>query len=355
MATPIFSIIIPAYNADKVLNKAIESVLNQNFELFELIIIDDGSQDNTKNIAYKYAAEDSRIHVLVQSNCGASSARNKGIEYAKGQYIMFLDSDDRYKANYLSTIYGDLLQNTELTIVGFDIYKNGNKYNKICYISNGEDHGEEKITIVQYLEFMLQYHDQAYWGANWNKVYCAEIIKRNKILFQDGVSIGEDLYFNLCYLKYVKNINVIYDSLYEYEVATVDSLSKQKRTGLDYCKQYVQISNRYIQLCFPYSSEIKNYNKLMDRFINLAIWDSAWTEFINHPFKPSFMHSINEHIRNEFNGLYSHKVFITSLNIYNLLLWSIDHKMDNLSWMIFLLVFVKRSFMKKIRRMLKYG
>ena len=351
MGNPVFSIIVPAYNVECVLHEAIESVLNQDFNSFELIIINDGSKDNTKKVADSYAAKDNRVRVLNQNNGGASSARNNGIDHANGKYIAFLDSDDRYKKEYLSTMYRELHKGAELSVCGFDLFKNGRKCSSICYFEGDS----RQITIAEYLEQMLQYHDQAYWGANWNKVYSADIIKKNKIYFQEGISIGEDLYFNLCYLQYIKRVNLVVNSLYEYEAATVDSLSKQKRSAFDYCKQYALISECYVRLCLPHSSQIENFEKMMDRFVNLSIWDTAWTGFVGSHFSCSHIHQVRDDIREKFGDLYKDKGFVASKGKVAKFVWLTFNRMDTAAWIVLLMENSKRALMKIIRRNLQRG
>ena len=93
---PAFTVVMPAYNAAAYLSQTIESVLSQSFTDFELIIIDDGSTDNTGVIAYKYKKLDSRVKVLFQSNQVVSATRNKGINHSNSQYIAFIDADDKW-------------------------------------------------------------------------------------------------------------------------------------------------------------------------------------------------------------------------------------------------------------------
>ena len=102
---PLVSVIMPAYNSEKYIGKSIESVLAQDYEKFELIIVDDGSQDGTKRIAEQYAKSDVRIKLLEQANQGVSVARNKGLDTATGEYVAFLDSDDLWDADNLSVIW----------------------------------------------------------------------------------------------------------------------------------------------------------------------------------------------------------------------------------------------------------
>lgn len=108
MNSPFFSIILPTYNRASFIDKAISSVLAQTFTDWELIIVDDGSTDNTKDIIKKYSEINNNIKYIYQSNKERSAARNNGIDKAKGQYICFLDSDDYYLENHLQTLYDDI-------------------------------------------------------------------------------------------------------------------------------------------------------------------------------------------------------------------------------------------------------
>ena len=103
-----FSIVIPAYNSEKYLNECLKSVLEQRFESFEIIIIDDGSVDNTYEIAKKYEKKDARVRAYKKINGGVASARNMGIINAEGKYIVFLDSDDILNEGVLEQIYSQL-------------------------------------------------------------------------------------------------------------------------------------------------------------------------------------------------------------------------------------------------------
>jgi GalNAc5-diNAcBac-PP-undecaprenol beta-1,3-glucosyltransferase len=103
MESPFFSVIIPAYNRAYILPRTIQSVLNQQFENWELIIIDDGSKDNTAELMKQYS--DERIHYHYQNNSERSAARNNGINRSKGKYICFLDSDDEFLPEHLSGLY----------------------------------------------------------------------------------------------------------------------------------------------------------------------------------------------------------------------------------------------------------
>lgn len=347
---PIFSIIMPAYNAEKVLDSSIQSVLGQDFPDFELIIIDDGSKDNTRYIAEQYVVKDQRVRVITQPNEGASSARNHGIKCSNGNYLMFLDSDDRYHANYLSSVFREIQNDKQMVIVSFDLFKSGKYCKKECYI----DENVREISISDYLSYMLNYHDQAYWGANWNKVYRADIIKNNTIKFQENISIGEDFYFNLCYLQYVRNILVIQESLYDYEADTADSLSKQKRTAIDYCRQYACIIDVYDRLCELHISKIHNYQTLRDRFIKIAIWDTAWIGFLDNKYDLKKIRNINDVIRESFPPLYLGTHSVRPDSFVDLFSNAVLNRETLFSWFLLHIVYLKRITIRTIRRMMRH-
>ncbi|MDT2827539.1 glycosyltransferase [Enterococcus viikkiensis] len=125
------SIIVPVYNAEKYLNKCVDSILNQTFKDFELILVDDGSHDNSGAICDEYVEKDLRVKVVHQKNGGVSRVRNKGIEIAKGKYIGFVDSDDFIAEDMYELLYNNLLkEKADLSICGiYDVYK-GKKLEK---------------------------------------------------------------------------------------------------------------------------------------------------------------------------------------------------------------------------------
>ena len=102
---PVISVIVPVYNAEKYINRCIESILNQTFKDFELIIVDDGSKDNSGNICEEYARRDERIKVIHQENKGQASARNRGVLNAAGEWITFVDADDMIQSQMLEYLY----------------------------------------------------------------------------------------------------------------------------------------------------------------------------------------------------------------------------------------------------------
>ncbi len=119
MKNPFFSVIIPSYNRSKFLPKAISSVLQQNFSSFELIIVDDGSTDNTSEVVNEFAERDSRVRYIYQANSERGAARNKGITSSRGKWISFLDSDDEYMNHHLQSLFEYVSEHTPNSLVAF--------------------------------------------------------------------------------------------------------------------------------------------------------------------------------------------------------------------------------------------
>ncbi|MEO1428652.1 MAG: glycosyltransferase family A protein [Cyanobacteria bacterium J06633_8] len=145
-----FTVVMPAYNAAAYLPQTIESVLNQSFTDFELIIIDDGSTDNTPEIAYYYKEKDPRIKLLLQANQGVSATRNKGINDSNSKYIAFIDADDRWLPEHLKLHFKHLEQNNSLGVsygkVEF-LHPDGNRTGKI---------GRGRLTKLQPQHFVYE-------------------------------------------------------------------------------------------------------------------------------------------------------------------------------------------------------
>lgn len=126
MNNPKISVIVPVYNAEKYLHRCIDSILNQTFPDFELLLIDDGSKDQSGEICDEYAKKDSRVKVFHKENGGVSSARNVGIDNAVGEYICFCDSDDWVEKTWLLSFFERMCDN-DMLITSFNIYENEKK------------------------------------------------------------------------------------------------------------------------------------------------------------------------------------------------------------------------------------
>ena len=173
------SIIVPVYNAENFLDKCIKSVQSQTLQDFELILVNDGSKDNSLEICKKYSQEDSRIIVFDQENSGQSKARNVGLENANGEYVAFLDSDDWIDSDYYEKLVTACEMNDAEVSCGsiLRVRKNYQKY-RIKYM-------EEKVyTKPQEKIDVAHVPDMCYV---WNKVYKTEFLDRINLKFVEGM------------------------------------------------------------------------------------------------------------------------------------------------------------------------
>lgn len=197
MKNPKISIIVPVYNVEQYLPRCIDSILAQTFTDFEVLLIDDGSKDKSGAICDEYVAKDSRIRVFHKPNGGVSSARNIGLDNARGEYICFSDADDFVETNWLSCFFLNMKKN-DMVISGFRIFKNGQLTDDVRMpISN------DKLQIIQNLE------ERSISGYLWCKCFRKEIIDNHKIRFNEKFVIWEDMDFVYRYWCYSSKIELI--------------------------------------------------------------------------------------------------------------------------------------------------
>ena len=204
------SIVIPIYNVEKYLSQCIDSILSQTYQNLEIILVDDGSNDNSGKIADKYAQKDSRIAVIHKQNGGLSDARNAGIEIATGEYIYFLDSDDWLVPNAISTLFDFAIKNSCEIVQGGFYYA----YNDYLLYDNRKI-GIDQTPFVLNREIAMVELIQNEYIKNfaWGKLYRTSIVK--KYLFQKG-KYFEDSYWQHHIVNEITNYGVIPTPLYYY-------------------------------------------------------------------------------------------------------------------------------------------
>lgn len=185
------SIIIPVYNAEKYLNKCIDSILNQSFKDFELLLIDDGSKDLSGKICDKYAEVDERVKVFHIQNGGPAKARNLGIKYATGIYIEFVDADDELIPEALENLYILTKNNPDIIIADSQIITADEKVKNIISIEKNN-----QINVEEYLKNLNTVRKATLLHYIWNKWYKRELICENRIIFDENERLGEDFLFN---------------------------------------------------------------------------------------------------------------------------------------------------------------
>lgn len=241
MESKAISIIIPVYNAERYIEKTINSILNQSFKDIEIVIVNDGSTDNSHNICADYAVKDSRIKYFKRENKGVSAARNYGIDAAKGDWIAFVDADDYIDKDTLKRVYDVIKEdNADVVIFGYVKEKiNAKLTSDFKFTDNVMDYSERNF----YCELLF---NNKVKGFSWNKVYKKEILDSKNIRFDKDVYINEDLLFNVQYFQYVEKIRYIDSGVYHYvttpEAATVSALNEKHLTSFIAYEKMLEMS-----------------------------------------------------------------------------------------------------------------
>ena len=234
------SVIVPVYKVEKYLPECIDSILAQTFTDFELILVDDGSPDNSGKICDDYATRDSRIRVFHKENGGVSSARNLGLDNARGEWIAFVDGDDWVGERYLE----HLLE----AIEGFS-----------CFVVSGWQRWKGGVRTASYLRFSDEHvsRSDALWkkglyayGYPFSKIYCRALIQQNNLRFDTALSMLEDAIFMLNYLRFVSSVRFLaFTEDYCYR-DTDSSLSKKHFSFESELSLFIQKQKLFFDLGF---------------------------------------------------------------------------------------------------------
>ncbi|AVQ26780.1 glycosyltransferase family 2 protein [Fusobacterium ulcerans] len=221
MGKVFFSIIVPCYNVEKYIEKTIKSILTQTFDDFELILVNDGSTDKTKNILDEYFQKDKRINVINKKNSGVSEARNEGIKIAVGKYIYFLDGDDYITNDFLSET-AEILKKEEPDILFFSyiIAKNNELYEKRNRKIKEGNYSKEFIL----KNLFLRRISKAVTGTN---IIRKKIIEENKIIFDKKLTYSEDYNFLIRVINFSENFYYVNKSYFIYFQRQGSAMNKE--------------------------------------------------------------------------------------------------------------------------------
>lgn len=212
------SIIIPIYNSEKTLHRCLDSISTQTFSDWECLLVDDGSRDRSLAICHEYAGRDNRFKVYHKENGGVSSARNIGLDNAKGDFVTFCDSDDSVTPNWLEDF--DVLSNKDIVIQGYK-YK---KATDVEYIDKEFfESSDESLSRKQLLEKLLEYDN---FGYLWTRCFRRSLIEEYTLRFNTDYIVREDEDFILHFMTHVKSFKTVSTNNYLYNEP--DYLSKYK-------------------------------------------------------------------------------------------------------------------------------
>lgn len=223
------SIIIPAYNLGNYLEECLESIVRQTYKNFEVILVNDGSVDNTDDICLSWAKKYTNIQYFHNDNHGVSYTRNFAIDKCKGEYVVFIDADDIVGENYLTVLHNLFFDDIDLSMVSYYGFKDEEPYH-----IEQRKYSSEITVLDKNLESAFFTITQ---GTICSKMYRTEILKKHNIRFDENISVSEDLLFNFDYVHYCRRIAYVPYKLYGYrqrtDSAVHNSKSKKWFTCLD--------------------------------------------------------------------------------------------------------------------------
>lgn len=239
------SVIIPVYNVEKYIGQCLDSIVNQTYKNLEIIIVNDGSNDNSLEIINRYSQNDRRIKIINLENKGVSFARNIGIKNSEGNYISFVDSDDYLNLNTYEKLVENL-DGEDLIIFNYGRFENSTgEIIKEKYVS--DDEMQELPEEKRYLYSKINH-------SCWNKLYKTEYLKRNEFKFFE--ILYEDVFFNLEVIYSTNNIKILNEAFYKYRVNRKDSImGNRNNNDLNYIQRQA----------LAYKTNFENINKLIEK------------------------------------------------------------------------------------------
>ena len=265
------SIVIPIYNSEKYLNKCVDSLLNQSYRNIEVLLINDGSKDNSLKICEDYKAKDNRVKVFSKENGGVSTARNLGIEKASGKYIFFIDGDDYLSESFLEKEYQMMISGGYETIIGGRIFckENGDIIKNSQYAKENR-----QVTMEDIAKELVK---NIYFSTCTGILILSEIIKKNNLMYDTKLNFGEDTEFNLKVFKNAKRIGYLADSGYYY----VQTGTGVEKNSLEKIFKYMNDNLILFSILKEYSTEEEITNRMYTK-LNYSIKKLIYVENINY-------------------------------------------------------------------------
>lgn len=262
------SVIIPAYNAERTIDRCLKSILSQSFLDFDVYVVNDGSTDNTKNVLKKYTTYPN-IFIFNKNNGGVSNARNYALKFVDSQFVVFVDSDDYVEKDYLKHLIEAICDKKyDMAITGINTIKSGHIVNKTNY-KEGIYSAEDMLT-----EILNQNGPQGYL---WNKIFKLSIIKKYNLKFNSDISMAEDLLFCVKYLIHSNCVSILNNIDYNYV---------KDGEGLAYTASLYNKNKNYREAYEDYIKSLKLINKIIPReykntcFFAKARLGKVYSEFL---------------------------------------------------------------------------
>jgi glycosyltransferase involved in cell wall biosynthesis len=218
VVSPVLTIVVPVYNAQTTISRIVEKILHRDYRDFELILVDDGSTDDSLALMRELSEDDSRVRIFSQSNSGPAAARNLGLSQARGEYLMFIDSDDDFSGAIFTTMVETIeRKHSDMVVCSYDRVESSGSHDPQIFTPRtiARDPQDPEEFPAQILESLGS--SGALYNL-WGKIYRTSIIRSNDLRFRDDLRFGEDLLFNLDYYLHASAIDFIDAILYFYHV-----------------------------------------------------------------------------------------------------------------------------------------
>lgn len=333
---PKVSIIIPIYNSEKYIEKCIESAINQSYRNIEVVIVDDGSIDNSYKVVESYLNNDTRISYYKKVNGGPSSARNFGINNCKGSFITFLDADDFINEKYIESLLKVMLEeNLDIVACGYiDVSKFGIiKLNDFYF-------GNSKLEKNQFVRNIFN----GVGGTLWGKIFRKDIIDRNNIRLDTNVFMCEDMLFVLEYSMECKSFGAINEYLYNYNRLNENSISS--KVNFDYYSNLIFVALKIKEILEDNNFDKEYIDKVMsNRIKNLIINFSIMQHDKKHKYsKDDKIKNLKQMFSNKLFREYKDKFNIRSKREKVLIYFAVKEKLfiiNSISYLLFIIQTIK--------------
>ena len=281
----VVSVIIPVYNVEKFIDKCVQSVIDQTMTDIEVILVDDGSTDNSLEKCRAWEKKDSRVKAFHQENQGVSVARNLGIEKSTGEYIAFIDSDDWIESNYLEALYDAAKKKgADISICGFyfdypdEVVARGH-FEKDMDFEGKEEISQIQIQILAKNMSKIKNNSGDRIGSPWCKLFNAGFIKENNLAFIPNLKRSQDVVFNLYALEQAENVVYTNQPLYHYLINPDSVCVKFSKSILTNVNAYLKEMGRFIS----------RYHKN-----NVVFRDAFYTKVCTSVYKCMFQYFFDE-------------------------------------------------------------
>ena len=297
------SIIIPIYNGEKYIDSCLKSVLEQTYKNVEIIVVNDGSKDDSLILINKYKKSDDRIIVIDKKNEGVSVARNTAIDISTSKWIMFVDVDDKLEKDAVENLMNNIENDIDIIISKIYLVSENKKEEFKCEYSEKKIfQNEDKNELIQAI-FYDNYKEKISSNTNiFAKLYSKDLLMKNKIKFKEGMKYGEDVIFNLISFQNAKKIAFINSFTYNY-ISNCESVTQKFDNNIieHYTKMLLEIKeyltknnlyekfkneyqyfvlrqiNKFCRLYFFRKENTKSYKELKKEFLSLLAMEPYYT------------------------------------------------------------------------------